>query len=153
MYETALIVHNAFRWLAFAAVAFAFMRAVSGMMGVRPFDALDRRASLIATIVMDVQFTLGLLLYFVWSPQVKTAMQDFGAAMKNPELRYWAVEHAATMVLALTFVHVGKVLSKKATAHASKHRRAGLWFGLALLFMLIRTPWPGTSVPRPWLRS
>jgi hypothetical protein len=152
MYDTALIAHNWLRWIALFAVLFAFLRAMSGAFGVRPFDALDRKASLIATIVMDVQFTLGLLLYIVWSPVVKTAMQDMGAAMKNPELRYFAVEHITVMVLALAFVHIGKVMAKKATAHASKHRRAALWYGLALLLMLVRTPWPMTSVARPWFR-
>lgn len=151
MYETALILHSLLRWLVIAAVALVFLRALSGAFGGRKLDALDGRLSLFATIAIDAQFLLGLLLYLVWSPQVKTAFQDFGAAMKNPELRFWAVEHALTMVLALVCVHVGRVLAKKATSDAAHHKRTAIWFGLALLLILVRTPWPGTTVARPWL--
>jgi len=152
MYETALSLHSILRWVAILAVLWVFVRALGGVSGKRQFNAGDRFAGVIATIAVDVQFIVGLLLYLVWSPQTKSAMQDFGAAMKNPELRYWAVEHAATMVLAVAFVHIGKVLARKATTDASKHRRNLVWFGLALVLMLIRTPWPGTSVARPWIR-
>ncbi|MDZ4774885.1 MAG: hypothetical protein SGI72_17315 [Planctomycetota bacterium] len=152
MYETALIVHNLMRWVALAAILYAFLRACRGWMGARQFGAVDKTASLVATIVVDVQFTLGLLLYIVWSPQVKSALSDMGAAMKNPELRYWAVEHAALMVLVVVVVHVGKVLARKAKSDGARHRRTAIFFGIALVLILARMPWPGGSVPRPWFR-
>ncbi|MBL8857024.1 MAG: hypothetical protein JNL28_00765 [Planctomycetes bacterium] len=152
MYETALVIHNALRWVAILAVLLVFLRAMGGSMSSRKINSGDRFAGLFATIVVDVQFLLGLLLYLVWSPQTKTAMQDFGAAMKNPELRFWAVEHAAVMILAVVFVHLGKIFARRATSDASKQRRTAVWFFLALVLMVLRTPWPGMEVARPWIR-
>lgn len=152
MYEKALIVHSALRWFALAAVLYAFLCSVRGAMRARQFSARDRTASLVATIAVDVQLLLGLLMYFLWSPQVKSAMQDMGAAMKNPELRYWAVEHGTMMILAVALVHVGKVLARKAKSDAARHRRTALFFGLALALMVFGAPWPNSKVPRPWFR-
>lgn len=153
MYENALILHNALRWVALAAVLYAFLRAVSGWRSGRPCAKADRTASLVATIAVDLQLTLGLLLYFVWSPQVKSALQDMGAAMKNTELRFWAVEHASLMLLAIVLVHVGKILARKAKTDNARHRRTALFFGLALVLMVVGTAWPSSKVPRPWLRT
>lgn len=152
MYEPVLIVHNALRWVVLLLVAYAFFRSFRGWMGSRQYGLSDGASARFATIAVDVQFTIGLLLYVVWSPQVKTAMQDFGAAMKNAELRYFAVEHALTMVLAVAFVHIGRVLARKAKSDAGRHRRQAVWFGLGLLLMIARTPWPGMAIERSWLR-
>lgn len=153
MYEKALIAHNALRWFALASVAFAFLRALRGWLGNQPFTSTDRTATLLAVIAVDLQITLGLLLYFVWSPQVKSALQDMGAAMKNPELRFWAVEHVTIMVLAIACVHLGKVLARRATTDAARHKRAALLFGLGLVLMLVGTPWPSSKIPRPLFRA
>jgi hypothetical protein len=80
----------------------------------------------------------------------KSARENMSAAMKNDELRFFAVEHAATMLLAVAFVHVGKVLANKAKSPRSQHGRAMVFFGLALILMVWMTPWPMSHVPRPW---
>lgn len=152
MYETALVVHNVLRWAAIAAVTYAFLRAASGWMSGRVRDRGDKVSELLATIAVDVQLVLGFLLYFLWSPNVASARQDMGAAMKDPVLRFWAVEHVTVMVLAIVIVHVGKILSRRAKTENSKHRRAAIAFGIALALMLVGTPWPGGKLDRPLLR-
>ena len=153
MYETALVVHNALRWVALFAVLYAFLRAARGWLSGRARDGGDRASELIATIVVDLQFVLGLLLYFVWSPAVKAARENMGASMKDPVARFWAVEHVSMMVLAIALVHIGKVLSRKAKGENSKHRRAAFAFGIALALMLFGSPWPGGKLDRPLFRS
>lgn len=153
MYETALIVHSAVRWIAFAAVAYAFARGIRGWFADRARAPGDRVAGLVATIAIDVQFTLGLALYVAWSPSVQNALKDMKGAMKDRELRFWAVEHAATMVLVVVLVHVAKVLVKKARTDGRAHKRAAILYGLALAAMIVGTPWPGSSVARPWFRT
>ena len=64
-------------------------------------------------IALDVQMLLGLLLYGVLSPYTAAAMKDFGAAMRDPVLRFWAVEHLTMMLSAVVLVHVGRVLARK----------------------------------------
>lgn len=152
MYEPALVVHNILRWTAVLAVAYAFLRAAGGWMSGRVRDAGDKRSELLATIAVDVQIVVGLLLYFVWSPNVKSAHQDMGAAMKDPVLRFWAVEHLTIMLIAIVLVHAGKILSRKARSENAKHRRAAIAFGIALALILYGMPWPGGVLNRPLLR-
>ena len=52
---------------------------------------------------------LGLLLYFVFSPLTKAALGDFAGAMKDPLMRFWAVEHVFGMVIGVALAHVGHV--------------------------------------------
>lgn len=152
MYEKMLAVHNVLRWLVLLAMLWALLRAFRGWAGARQYTLPDKSAALFAMIAVDIQLLAGLTLYFV-SPNVKSAMQDFGAAMKHKELRYFAVEHALMMLIAIACVHVGKVRARKATADATRHRRILLWFGIALVLMALRTPWPFMSVARPWFPS
>jgi len=153
MYETALIVHNVLRWVALLCVAYAFLRAAKGWLSGRTRDAGDRGSEILATIAVDLQFVVGLLLYFVWSPIAKAARDDMAASMKDPVARFWAVEHVTMMVLAIALVHVGKVVSRRAKSENSKHRRAAIAFGIALALMLVGSPWPGGKLDRPLLRS
>ena len=90
---------------------------------------------------MDIQLLLGLLLYFVFSPITKTAFQDFGAAMADSELRYFAVEHLLMMVIAVVLVHIGRALSRRADTDNSKYKRAAIFFTLSLLVVLAAIPW------------
>jgi hypothetical protein len=77
---------------------------------------------------------------------------NFAAAMPDPQLRFWAVEHVAGMVIALVLVHVGRVLSRKAASPSSRRSRQIVCYGLATLVMLLSTPWPWTAAGRPLFR-
>ncbi|MFW5756195.1 MAG: hypothetical protein ACOCWK_06305, partial [Tangfeifania sp.] len=101
----------------------------------------DKVSGLLLTIFMDIQFVIGLILYAFVSPLTKAAFADFGAAMKNADLRFYAVEHIMIMVIALAFVHIGKSKTKKLPESWKKHRAATIWFGLALLLVLVGIPW------------
>lgn len=153
MYEKALLAHSILRWFALAAVAYAFLRALRGWLGNSARGTLDRTAEKIAAIAMDVQLTVGLLLYFVWSPITQRARADMGAAMKDGELRFWAVEHVTFMVAAVALVHVGKVIAGKAASDKAKHRRLAICLGISLALMIAGTPWPGSKIARPWIRT
>jgi uncharacterized membrane protein YbhN (UPF0104 family) len=150
MYSTVLLIHSWVRWIALVAVigaAFAAMRnQVAGSQSTAD------RWGLIAMMALDIQMLLGLMLYLALSPFTAEAMKDFGAAMKNAPLRFWAVEHLTTMMLAVVLAHVGRVLARKARTPAAKRTRVLVCFGLAAVLMIIGTPWPGTANGRPLFR-
>jgi len=149
MYSTILFFHSWLRWIALIAGVGATFAAL-GRGEARAKSA--ERWGLIFMITLDVQLLLGLLLYGVLSPYTAAAMKDFGAAMRDPVLRFWAVEHLAVMLLAVILVHVGRVLARKAADVDKKRKRLLICFGLAVLLILLRTPWPGTAVARPLFR-
>jgi hypothetical protein len=147
MYTAVLIVHNWIRWVALvAAVGTAFA-------AFRRQAATADRWGLIAMTTLDLQMLLGLLLYLAISPNMKAILDDFGASMKDPALRFWAVEHIASMFVAVIMAHVGRVLARKAKTDDARCKRLLITFTIAILFMLIGMPWPGRPAGRPLLRT
>ena len=107
---------------------------------------------LVLMISLDVQLLLGVLLYVALSPFTAEAMRDFGAAMKNPGLRFFAVEHVTLMLGAIILAHVGRVMARKAKTADARRMRLLMCFGLATLLMLLAIPWPGMASGRPLFR-
>lgn len=141
MYSGFLHAHNGFRWLVLIALVVSVSLAISGWAGKRNWNKADHLSGLITVIVMDIQFLLGIILYAFVSPVTKAAFSDFGAAMKNSDLRFYAVEHFLLMLIALALVHIGRVKSKKVTAPWKKYRTASVFYGIALLLILVGIPW------------
>ena len=148
---TMLTLHTWIRWLVILTGFMAFGRAAAGASGRKPWRPSDDRAGFWFVMALDTQVLLGILLYAFFSPVTHVAFSDFGAAMKNPSLRFWAVEHAAGMILGLVFAHVGRVRTRK-TDSLRRHRVAAIFYGLALAVVLASIPWPGTPNGRPLLR-
>jgi hypothetical protein len=152
MYSVALIFHSWLRWVVLLAVLLALVRALRGYTSRVPWTPADDSGLRVMTIVLDVQFLIGLTLYLFLSPATQEAFNDFGFAMRTSTLRYWAVEHITGMVIAVALAHIGKVKVKKAADGRSKHARTLVYVGIALLVMLASIPWPGLSNGRALFR-
>jgi hypothetical protein len=139
MYATVLLIHSWVRWLALAA-------------GIGTTATRKEGWALTTMIALDVQLLLGLLLYLVVSPNMAEIRAHFGEAMRNAQLRFWAVEHLTAMILAVVFAHVGRVLARRAKTPEAVRSRILICFGIATLLMLIGIPWPGLAYGRPLFR-
>jgi hypothetical protein len=151
MYTTVLALHSWIRWIALVAVVGTTLAALRGK--VTGANSLADRWGMIAMMVLDTQMLLGLLLYFVLSPNMKAIMDNFGGAMKDPALRFWAVEHTVSMFAAIALAHVGRVLARKATTPTAKRGRLLVCFGLSTLLIIVGMPWPGRPGGRPLFRG
>jgi len=147
MYTFILAVHNIMRWIVVVLALIALVRAYWGWFGKREWSLTDRKVGMYFSISMDVQLLLGLILYFGLSPITRSAIQNIGAAMAEAGLRFFALEHLFFMLLAVIVVHAGTTLSRKAVDPVAKHRRAALWFTLAVLLILIGMPWSRSLIP------
>ena len=56
------------------------------------------------------------------------------------------------MIIGVALVHIGRVKIRKTTDASRKHRFAMIFFGVALVVIIISIPWPGMPVARPLLR-
>ena len=148
MYIFVLTVHSWLRWVALVASVGATFAALRDRGGPARADLWG----LVLMMMLDIQLLLGLLLYLVLSPFTQDAMRDFGAAMKNPALRFFAVEHVSMMLAAVVLVHVGRVLARKAATPDAKRMRLIMCFGGATILMLLAMPWPGLVSGRPLFR-
>jgi hypothetical protein len=137
MYSTILMAHSWVRWAVVLTGAYALIRALAGWTRRSGWSARDDRAGLLFTIA------LGIWLYAI-SPFTTDALGDFGAAMRIPGLRYWAVEHPVGMVIGIALAHVGRTRIRKASDAIARHRAASIFFGLAMAIILFSIPWPGT---------
>jgi len=123
---------------------------VNGWLKRKEYTDKDAKLSLWVMITADITATFGLLLYFVFSPITQLAFRDFGAAMKDSELRLWAVEHILTMLIAVVLVHGAKKVAKKEIADSLKFRKSLIFYGLALILILSRIPWAATRWDFSW---
>lgn len=143
MYTTILTAHSWLRWAVIATGLFAIVLAFSGLARKRPWGPADERAGFWFGLTLDLQFLLGLWMYFFLSPITRAALQDFGGAMGNSGLRFWAVEHSFGMIVGIALAHVGRARTRKLQDSAARHKVAAICFVLALLAILISIPWPG----------
>ena len=151
MYTAVLTLHSWVRWIALVAAVGTTLAAVRGK--VEGASSLADRWAMVAMMVLDVQLLLGLLLYFVVSPSMRAILDNFGGAMKDPALRFYAVEHTSAMFGAIALAHVGKVLARKATSSATKRTRLLITFGLATFLLILGMPWPGRPGGRELFRG
>jgi hypothetical protein len=151
MYTLVLALHSWLRWVALIAGVAATFSALSDRSATTAQGRADMWG-LVLMMTLDIQMLLGLLLYLVLSPFTTEALRDFGAAMRNPGLRFFAVEHVTLMFAAVILAHVGRVLARKAPTADAKRMRMLMCFGLATMAMLIAIPWPGMTAGRPLFR-
>ncbi len=151
MYVFTLLTHSWLRYLVLFFGVFLLVTSFVAMRRGRSWAAVDERAHVRFLAVLDVQTLLGLLLYFVLSPFTAATFADLGAAMKNPALRFFGVEHILTMLLAVVVAHVGRVRSKKREGGA-RHRTTFVTQCAWLLLTLSAIPWPGLDIGRPLFR-
>ena len=151
MYAAVLTIHSWLRWAALLLGLGATLNAFR-----HHSDTAERlpgaRWDTLFMMALDLQVLFGLVLYLGLSPFTAEALADFGAAMRNSELRFWAVEHISTMFVAVIAVRVGRVLAITSKTPAAKQRRRLVCFAIATLAMIAAIPWPGAQNGRPLFR-
>jgi hypothetical protein len=142
MHDLVLVLHSWVRWVAIVTGLLATITAFGSSA-----DAKNNRWALFFTISLDIQFLLGLILLLTLN-----VFSDFGATMRDPIARFYAVEHETIMIVAIALAHIGRVRARKAPSPASARTRSLIFYGLATLLLLVGTPWPGMRDSRPLFR-
>jgi hypothetical protein len=153
MYSAFLLIHSLLRWVVVIAGLIVLARAITGLTGRRDWGSADGASLRVFSVVLDVQFLIGLLLYVWLSPFIRDAWADLAATMRNAPLRFFTVEHTTGMIIGLALTHVGKSKIGKAADAAQKHKLAAVFIGLAMVAILLSIPWPGMPGGRPLLRG
>lgn len=150
MYAAVLMLHSWLRYPVLLAGIAVLWLAIAAARAGQPSPSLDRLHTVFIRL-LDSQMLLGLLLYFVLSPIASAAMADMGAAMKDPALRFFGVEHITTMLLAVAAAHVGHTRARRA-AEDSRARIVWRSQALWLLLTVVSIPWPALDIGRPLFR-
>jgi len=94
------VVHSYGRWAVLLVGAIAFARAVAGVWCGREWSRADDRAARLFIAVIDVQFLLGVVLYFGFSPFWTATYYSFSETMRDQGARFFGIEHQTAMALA-----------------------------------------------------
>jgi hypothetical protein len=123
--------HNLLRWVVLIAMLFAIVQLLLKK------DAL--KASKVLLISAHSTLVLGLYQYF-FGPFGFKLIQAAGmkVAMASSAIRFWAVEHISSMLIAIILITIGHIKYKKGGAP----KTTLILYILALLLIVAAIPWP-----------
>ena len=148
MYSAILTVHSYLRYAVLLLVLLVVVRYVAGLLGSRAWNDGDEATGRWMIRVWDLQFLLGLVLYFL-SPIVQFGFVNFGQAMGDVRLRQFLIEHPLLNLLAIAVLHVGWIRAAKAADDRDRMVRALVFIAVAVVLVVLSIPWSG----RPLLRT
>ncbi len=132
MHSLLLVTHSILRYFTLISLVWIIVRSLTGWLNKTGYVKLDDQLGLGLFMLTHTQLLLGIILFFV-SPVVIFS----GASMKEPLARYWLVEHNTGMLVAVAFVTMARITSKKMTDSISKHKRMFIFNGIALVVILL----------------
>ena len=124
--------HSGMRYLVFLMLVAVIVNSLIGFAGKKPFGKTDNLLSLLLLIFTHIQLLLGLGTYFVSS-----FVQFNGETMKNPDIRYWTVEHIFGMLIAIVLITIARTTSKRMADPVAKHKRLFIFNTIALVIVLV----------------
>ena len=143
--------HSFLRWALLLLMVVSIVKAAMSLSGKNPYTPNDRKRTLFTMIAAHLQLVIGIILYMT-SGVVQAGRSNMAAAMKDASLRFWTVEHITMMIMAIVFITIGNIRSKKMDTDAGKYKQILIWFGLALLVIIAAMPWPfrADGIGRGW---
>ena len=142
MYTFTLTLHSWTRWLLVLCAILACLRSCYALVNGRAYGKSDGSLARGLAILLNLQLVLGLLLYVLLSPVVRTGIADLGAAMSSSPLRFFVIEHQVAALVAIGVGHVGLHRARKAIDDRQRHRRVLWGVGGCLLMIIVAIPWP-----------
>ena len=137
--------HSGWRWVVLILLLAAIFKAFSGWRGKKEWTPGDKKLAMFAMIAFHLQFTVGLILYFMSNLVVFNE-----STMSNPVYRFYAVEHILGMTIAFVLITIGHSKSKKATESEQKFKKIFWFYTISLLIVLAMIPWPFRALGGNW---
>ncbi len=144
-----LIFHSYYRWVVLLAMLFQLAWLWYNNRRQTVFVHKHLYIVLGLTILYDVQLLIGFLLY-CHSPLVDAFLQNVGLGIKNRQLRFFGLEHASVMSVALLLGNIVAIRCAKKVGQQQVFRYVLRWYTAIFLLILSSVPWsfsPLTSRP------
>ena len=122
--------HSGWRYVVFLLLVIAVVKALSGWLGNKSYTEGDRKLNVFTLISAHIQLLIGMVLYF---SEGWYKLSSAGA----PAVRYFKMEHITMMVVAIILITIGNAKSKKVTEAVAKHRLISIFFGMALILIIV----------------
>ncbi len=151
MYTGLLHLHNLMRWVILLFLILVMIHHLVGLRSKKPISALNKKMALTLLIAADLTLLIGLYQWISGHLGLKL-IQAAGMAevMKDKAARFFAVEHAVGMIIAIIFIHIGYSFSKK-VGDSDSHTKAFVWYFIAFLLIMATIPWAfREGIGRAW---
>jgi len=129
MYNIVKSAHSGWRYIVLILLVIAVINALSGWLGNKTYTEGNRKLNVFTLISVHIQLLIGLVL-FALSPLTKLPMSTAIG-------RYFKAEHTSMMIIAIILITIGNAKSKKITEAVAKHRTIAVFFGLALILIMV----------------
>jgi len=139
MYSLLVQMHSYLRYFLLFLLLFLIIRSFYYWQKRLPYNTQTNIIGLYLLICTHLQLVLGLILYFI-SPYV--SLTNFSSAMKDKVQRFFTVEHASIMLLAIILITVARIGARRLQTDEAKHKRLFFLNTLALILILGGIPWP-----------
>jgi hypothetical protein len=139
MYEIVKTAHYTLMILLLVILLYTVGRSILLKSKGTPFGNTEEKLTLISLILAHTQLLLGFVLYFTgpWFGQ----LSNMGEIMKDSYQRLMVVEHPTTMIIAIVLLTIGRAQIKRLTDSDARFKKVFIFFGLALLLIVLRIPW------------
>lgn len=128
--------HSGLRWVALALLVFAIVNAGLKLKSGK-YEKSDKMLNLFAMVMLHIQITIGTIVSFM-SGKISYAE----GWMKNPQYRFFGMEHILLMVIAVVLATIGRKKAEKALEPAKKHKTILIWYVIVLIIIFLAIPWP-----------
>jgi hypothetical protein len=145
IYTTFVHIHSGLRWLVLAFILIAIINAAVKIYRKSAANQKDCIFNRLSMILMHLQLVFGLVLYFI-SPKIVFS----AASMKDSLTRFFLVEHSALMIIAIVLVTIGYIKSDRAVDLIRKQKLLLIYYGFALILILVAIPWPFRALGAGW---
>lgn len=126
--------HSGLRYLVLLLIVIAIVNALISR-GKDTYLKKDKMINLFAMIFCHIQLLIGLVLYFV-SSKVR-----LDAPMANDQVRFFTLEHALMMILAIVLITIGRKRAEKAPHPKLKHTMIVISYTISLAIIFYMIPW------------
>lgn len=135
--------HSGMRWFALALLIYAIVNAIMKKKSGKYTDN-DKLVSILTLSLVHLQVVIGLVLYFM------QGRLNGLSEMSEKVTRLYSLEHPLMMLIAAVLITIGHSKAKKATEDAKKFKTTYVFFGLGLILILSRIPWPFLAPGAGW---
>lgn len=152
MYQTLTFLHSLVRWMVLFSLAYSIFRAYRGYFKNLKFSGTDDTARHWTATIAHIQLMLGIALYSQ-SPIVKYFWKNFNEAKESFDILFFGLIHMILMLISITLITIGSAVSKRKLSDKEKFRSMLVYYGIALILILVAIPWPFSPLAnRPYIR-
>jgi hypothetical protein len=152
MFPFLIFLHSLIRWLVLGTLLYSLYRAYIGYQFSKNFTKADNALRHWTATIAHIQLMIGILVYSK-SAAVKSFFAGLGSRDHITEPVFFGVIHITLMLTAIILITIGSAMAKRKTTGHAQFKTILIWFGMALLLILIAIPWPFSPfAQRPYLR-